>query len=96
MAAGRGRCSRRKLMCKEIGENLTRRRRRVKKTAGSLTGQPVVRVFATLLFPFERAQPLDEHLWPLGTGEVVFHSRGYEVADAVAAFFVEIEVGGDT
>ena len=96
MAAGRGRGSRRKLMCKEIGQNLTSHQGRVKKTAGSLIGQPVVRVIATLLFPFERAQPLDEHLWPLGTGEVVFHSRGDEVADTVAAFFVEIEAGEDT
>lgn len=39
MEAGRGRGSRRKLMCKEISENLTRQRRRVKKTAGSLTSR---------------------------------------------------------
>ena len=47
------------------------------------------------LFVWQRPQPLDEHLRPLGAGEVVFHSCGDEVADAVTAFFVEIEAGGD-
>ena len=48
-----------------------------------------------LLLGCQAPQPLDEHLRPLGTGEVVFHSGGDEVADAVAAFFMEIKAGGD-
>ena len=55
----------------------------------------MIQAAATLLFSFQRPQPLDEHLRPLRTGEVVFHAGGDEIADAVAAFFVEIEAGGD-
>ena len=48
---------------------------------------------STLLL--QTSQPFDEHLRPLGTREVMFHPRRDEIANAVAAFFVEIEAGGD-